>query len=682
MVINFDKDNIASYYKRRFGECLDEEDYERALDYLIKYREAMGYPEFHLTCGMLYLNLTRESDDAELVYLAYREFMLHILRYPDCEAAYRYLIMTEYMRAGKLSAEYVEWLAKRNIDISAVAMGIMKSCIDPNGGPFPTELFFRRGDYGEIDSYRLQNDSDGEVRPENDGMESAESAESKSNDKIIQFDLSKCGSGAQPVFHSTTVAIDNPEADIRSIISKYLDVDEAGYEYYDDEDYDEYDDYDDYDDIDFEDDSADARIDGASDMPISILEDDPTSQKLALAEKLCSSGDYSGALEAVADITVFDKKYYFALIMRGLVYLSSGDLESAESVLNKAKSLRPHHALVGTMLCDLYEAQEKPEKIPATLDDIDITTFMSGEHVYRAFDYIVKYYDADKAPDIIEEYIEEYNLMNMRLIYAQMLYNRGEKTQAVEELYLLTRIFYDDINIAFFYASAKLGIDRMPLEEEAPQSMLSFMVDEFMALVLSGNVSEKELTNDMFSTMLEFFISLEFRNDNKMLVKMFDTVKKIASNVDFEQKSRDALVSPYVEPIVKGLILSELLKRDRDSEFLAEVMYKPISSDCIGRLGAGYPERYYTAYAFVAMLCGEAVDAFIPLAKRCKYVLKEDYGDALTYYLIKTSLDSYNVELDERYIQALGYKTKRALSADYNKIKKIMNAIDKEGKSK
>ena len=672
MVISFDKDNIASYYKRRFCECIDDEDYERALDYLIKYRDETGYPEFHLTCGMLYLNLTRESDDAELVYLAYREFMLHILRYPDCEAAYRYLIITEYMRSSKLATEYAVWLEKRGIDLGTVAMAIMKSCLDGGGGPFPLELLFRRGDYGEIDS-RDECDVDEMLGVSKDGAsESDRPSEVKAENKIIQFDLTKCSAKSEPVFHSSTTEIDSPEAELHRIISSYLDVDEAGFEFYDDEDYE-----DDYD-VDFEDDLFDSR---SGERTESYEAEDPTSRKLALSEKLCSSGDYAAALEAVADITVFDKKYYFALIMRALVYLSSGELDNAENALNKAKSIRPNHALVGTMLCDLYEAQGRIEKIPDVLDNIDITTFMSGEHVYRAFDFIVKYYDEDKALDLIEEYIEEYNLMNMRLIYAQMLYNRGEKAQAIEELYLLTRIFYDDINIAFFYASAKLGIERMPLEEEAPQSMLSFMVDEFMQLVLSGGVTNQEENNDMFSTMLEFFISLEFRNDKKMLVKMFDTVKKLAGLKSFEQKSRDALVSPYVEPIVKGAILSELLKRDRNTEFLAEVMYKPISSECIARLGDGYSERYYTAYAYVAMLNSDAVDDFIALAEKCKREpVTDELGDALTYFLIKTSLEKYGVEPDERYVQALGYKTKNSLTLGCKKIKKLLKSTEKESK--
>ena len=98
MITAFDKNGAVALYKREFAERLKEDDYEGALDRLLKYSEATENPDFHMACGMLYLVMSQSSDDREFLTLAYREFMEHIRRFPDCTAAYRNLLATVYLR--------------------------------------------------------------------------------------------------------------------------------------------------------------------------------------------------------------------------------------------------------------------------------------------------------------------------------------------------------------------------------------------------------------------------------------------------------------------------------------------------------------------------------------------------------------------------------------------------------
>lgn len=683
MVINFDKDNIALHYKRLFGECIADNDYESALDYLLKYNEATEFSDFHLACGMIYLQMTRDSDDAELVYLAYREFMLHIIRHPDCERAYRNLVITDYMRSS-LTPDYGPWFNKRGIDLGNILREIIETTIESEGDPFNFDVIFKKGEYGEIDPhysaldgatvrYEHANDNLGGSAKDETGSTLNDIEKPKLESKIIKFNSEFLKSDDKPITHTSTVKFETPDSELTDILKELVDEEfDSDLPFIGDDDFD----------VDTEaetQDNLEGDFDGEADNELDgVLS---ATKKLGAAERLCTAGKYAAALDTLADIPESDKNYYYVLTMRALIYLDSDDLEKAETALAAAKALRPDHSLVGTMLCRLYELQGKTELIPAVLDNIDITSYMSGDHVYKAFDYILKYYDEDKALDVMEDYIDEYNLMNMRLIYAQMLYNRGEKDYAIEELYTLSRIFYDDINVTFFYMTAKLGADTLPVGEEAPQGLLSYMVEEFMEIVDSGRLTESDIDGDVISTLTEFFISLEFRNEKKMLVKMFDTIKRLAANPCFEQKARDALVSPYVEPIVKSVILSELFKRDNGAEFLAEVMYRPIPSDCIKKLGSGYSTPYYVAYAFVAMMCTDAVEMFIDNAEECNVALgnRAPDDDALACYLIKTTLGACGVEPEERYVFALGYKSKAAAGRACAEISRIIKSGRKKG---
>ena len=66
MITAFDKNGAVALYKREFAERLKEDDYEGALDRLLKYSEATENPDFHMACGMLYLVMSQSSDDREI----------------------------------------------------------------------------------------------------------------------------------------------------------------------------------------------------------------------------------------------------------------------------------------------------------------------------------------------------------------------------------------------------------------------------------------------------------------------------------------------------------------------------------------------------------------------------------------------------------------------------------------
>ena len=168
--------------------------------------------------------MTRDSDDAEFVYLAFREFMLHLTRHPDCEVAYRNLIITDYMRSSSLAPEYAVWLNKRGIDLTEILRGIIENTIESEGDPFNFDIIFKPGEYGEIDPYSpSDNLGDGSVADsESADVKDGDSAK-KSADKIIKFNSSMCGNEVERAHRGSTVNFDNPEIDFGEMLREIID---------------------------------------------------------------------------------------------------------------------------------------------------------------------------------------------------------------------------------------------------------------------------------------------------------------------------------------------------------------------------------------------------------------------------------------------------------------------------
>ncbi|MDE7463701.1 MAG: hypothetical protein K2M48_01610, partial [Clostridiales bacterium] len=244
--------------------------------------------------------------------------------------------------------------------------------------------------------------------------------------------------------------------------------------------------------------------------------------EIHIAEEAYDRGDINAALSALSNIKKSDERYYFALTMRALINIEYGQFGEAESILEEASAMKPHGALGGALLCQLYEAEGRTELIPAVLKNIDVKDYVNAPHLYKSFDMAMKYCDAETAAELLRSYIDEFNIMEMRLVYAQIMYNLGEREYAIDELYRLTRIFYDDINARLIYMTARSGVEKFAVTTEAPQSVLAAIVENLLGIVLSGSLDDELVVNDMFGYAIEFFLTLEYRNDKRLLVKMFD----------------------------------------------------------------------------------------------------------------------------------------------------------------
>lgn len=681
MITGFDKKGVGEHFKKEFAKRLSDDDYEGAIDYLIKYSEETENPEFHLGLGMLYLLMTQDSDDSELIYMAYREFMLQIRRDPKCALAYRNLLAAEFLRRDNPDLDkYAAWFDSCGIDVSVImnelgAAGFFN--------PFPTEpidfaTFFKPGEFGQIDpdynpaqvrartksvqSYSY-DELNGMDKRDLDELISAHEAISEKNSvadvlngetiakpsKIIKFRGGGKSDGGLSAEHKVLHFSEQNEDDgggFDAFLDEEFD-DEPSHEFIERllttlkesaEDGGLFDD--------FEDPNGDA-----DDRKVSIDIVDPN-RMMRLAESKYDARDYEAALDILEGISRGSDNFYFVLVMRALIYLDNENTVKAEEALKEALKLRPDGALVGTLLCRYYELVGQTDKIPATLKGIDITDFSDGDHVFRTvFRYVLKYCAESDALQLLDELIDEYNILDVRLVYAQMMYNLGDKDYALKELYTLSRIYYDDINVRYFYLMARLGADRLPVDNEAPQEILTTVVDAFMDAVERGRYDE--IDRELFDYGMEFFLSLEFRNEPKLLKKMFETVRKLARKDEFDGKMRDALVSPYAEPIVKAVILSELLAKDPKRGFIAEVMYEPISSDGVMSPVDKFARGYCTAYAFTAMLCPSATDKLAAAATKLKST-DADQNEA-AYYLFTKAAKGEKVYDTERVALAMGF---------------------------
>ncbi len=692
MITDFDKKGVATRFKTEFNKRLEDEDYEGAIDYLIKYSEERDNPDFHLDMGMLYLLMTQDSDDSELIYMAYREFMLQIRRDPSCALAYRNLLATEFLRRDVPDVEkYAAWFDGRGIDVKSIMDELDEAgFLTPYSvDPIDFAAFFKSGEFGEIDSEydptiiaartrsipsycygelekmdktelkKLAEAYDELRSPSLDNILNGEDHVAEKPSKIIKFEAGEIDNNEtvndianRKVIRFTdserddAFSVDN-EDDYREMFDKFLQVVQTRS--------DGESDISDPQEAEYEKRQADA-------VEIGLKELFDSDGIMRLAENRYVLKDYESALDLLEHISRGSENYYYVLVMRALIYLDNKHIEKAEKALAEASSLKPDGALVGTLLCRLFELKCEFDRIPDALKRIDITDFIDGDHVYRtAFKYVIKYCNEDDALDLLDEYIDEYNILDIRLAYAQIMYNRGDKDYALKELYTLSRIYYDDINVRYYYIMARMGAEKLAVDNEAPQEILAAIVDAFLKAVEKGNSLGGNPDDELFSYGLEFFISLEFRNEPRLLKRMFEAVRKLTRFPELEGKMRDALVSPYVEPIVKAVILSELLTKDPKTPFDMEIMYEPLSSDCVKTLDGEYSSGYYKAYAFIVALCPSAVDKLITAARELKQTVDAP-DDDIAYYLFVKATEGEKIYDDGRIAYAMGYRSKHAVN--------------------
>ncbi len=687
MITEFDKSGGAAYYKKRFAECVEEDDYEHAIDYLLKYHDDYDNADFHLACGMLYLQMSLDSDDNEIVCMAVRELFMHIRRFPDCECAYRDLLIALILRRdGAAFTECCKWIQQRGLNFRKIinelaSTGILFPSSEEEYPPDFNELF--DAEYGEIGT-ELCDCFDGYYEPDAeeigvifDGIMNTPTYDG--DDKIIPF------GGEMPVGQEAKRLFEVSPQIKKTSDDQHAQIDEPDGEDLSTEPFDDVppdpnaiDEDDDFNDFinaylyDNGDIVFNAQDD--EDVPDHAEEDinDATAQILHAAEEAYSAGDFDGAIRALESVKRGDGRYYVTLCMRALIEMEKGAYDDAETSLKRAEAIKPTGALSGSLLCRLYEHENKTELIPSTLQKIDVKDYVNTPHLYKAFDMTVKYCDDDVAAELLRKYIKEFNIMEMRVVYAQIMYNMGERDFALDELYTLSRIFYDDINISMCYMMARMHPEKLEIGSEAPQTVLSLVVYNVMQTVLEGQIGDAELKDDKYMSGLEFFLTLEFSNKRKLLVKMFETVRAIASYEILKDKVRDTLVSPYVEPIVKAVILGELLAKSPGTPFLMEIAYCPIMPENFKILGKDCSRGYYIAYAFVLALCRDRLDKLNKLAAETVFPSEGVTDASIAYYLFKTATAGVPYAKDERLPLALGFASKAAAARDFKALSQLL----------
>lgn len=660
MITGFDRGGIVERLRKRFTECYDDADYEGAFDVLLKYNEATDFPEFHMAAGMLYTLMTLDSDDSDLLYMAYREFLAYLRKHPDCAHAYRNALAVDFLRVDTPDLpRYLDWFKENGIDgdeiiAELVATRVISSAFEPPD----LEILFGTRDFGDI---YLRGDAAAasDVQKTTDTKK-----QSDGGNKIIAFRGGQKHDGDGIVTEKSARRFDGKISSIKQ--SELFSRDGGGNAPGDLTDDDN--------------ENFHALEDLLNEIGLApdgrAKRDDATLRVLQKAEMMFADGEYLLALTELDKVPQSDQRYYIALCLRALAYMELGEAAKTEGVIEEALELRPGGALIGTIRCEFYVRTNRGDKVPAALAAIDITDFMNGEHVFKAAYLALRYCDDEQAEALIEDYIDEYNMLDMRLIYAQLLYNRGEREEALDEMYMLTRIFYDDILVRYFYLLARSGIDKMPKTDEMPQDVLSSIVDTFMSHVENAEKTPVDSDTELYGA--EFFLTLEFRNERNILRRMFDVVRRMSESDEYAEKMRDTLISPYAEPMVKAVALGAFMEKDPTAPFLFAVKYRPYSDKSVPKLESGYRKGLYRGYAFATVMLDGGAEVAADIVRKIADKVKNAEADEseLAYFVVKHAYAKCNVKLDDRLAIALGCKSK----AEANRVcvmldKKVRNVL-------
>ena len=658
MITKFDKNGAAALYKREFIAAVRIEDFERAIDKLLRYAEVTGYPDFHLALGMLYLQMTLDSDDHEFPVLAFREFMIHLSKRPDCRDAYRDLLAVAMVRRDPMSViDFGEYIKHRGLDLTKMLnelseIGLDMFTDDESFIDFPT--LFPCESYGEI-GYRpgFKPDAPSYMRQ----------SEKSKKAQVIPFRGAyvKKRTDKDPVaaFKADDLSDEDDDFDANDMFEMMMQMAR--------------------DEVDTTDDGASVDGDEITEMNAEMRD------RMALrdAEHACDERDFAKAL-AILDTIGRDNDhiYYCSECVRANILSELGDYKKAQDSVDRAYDLVPNGSLVGIVQCRLYELQEKFSLIPETLKNINVHDYIDVDHAFSALMLAVKYCTQDDALLIASEYADEFNAIDMRLMYAQLLYNSGEREEAVKEFYALTRLVYDDFNLQYYYLSARSGIVTLPIAPEAPQNILGLMIDNLIAAVNSDafKTDDMIIASEPVRYATEMFLSLEFDNTRSVMRVMFDTLRALASDGRAAETMQNALVSPYVEPLVKAVILSELLKNGQ-RVFLTEVAFCPVHSDFLPELKKDARPGLCDAYALAVMFLRSKADKAIALAETVYKVAGDNFPERdVACYVWRSVCSSRKPDSGTlgRIDYALGYKTKAEANASFKRLSAFMDAYGNE----
>ena len=738
MITKFDKGAKAEYFKEQFAECIDDCAYEDAFDFLLKYADEKHNADFHMACGMLYLQMTQDSDDTELYALALREFLMHIRRFPKCEAAYKYILAVLFLRGNFPQAVTAcKWISRRGINLKRIVDELAEAgilFISPSA-PADIDGMFGCGDYGEIDPEPCEP-QDGDVPCElsykdmldGDGRESAAREEYGSEEQKLAQACEMFLNGERPNIPSKIIKFERPDRaertekksgkteitriaaetpqnetvsdfrrELEKLLSEELDGRDDEPEHvletnvleelhkrivrdlvfrasddYNDKHYGGSDDgAPDYADEYADDFVIDGRVDVGDIVQRMTL---GNCKAIDAALYYLDGGKYDQARELLESINGDDENYSKALVLRALIELDqNNDDVAAEKLLKSAHSIDKTDPIAGLALCDIYEDRGQKRNIAQILKRMELHDFASVKHVYKVARLAEQYCGRDDCMDILGELIDEYNILSLRLVYAQMLYNDGDRDEALDELYILSRLYYDDLNTQLLYEMAKSNVRYMPETTDALPESITKIVEDLMAYTLGGKL-EMLKGSDRLEIVVKFFVGLSYSQPKALLKKMFDTLRVLTLNDNTREAVLDAMTDPYVEPLVKAVVLSARLECDPSEKFLFESGYLPVSDECVrpianARLG------YIRAYAYITVLCRSGLDKFFELKRKLENGGEDGaFSDAeIAYFLVRSVMKNQGVKLDGRIETALGVPSKSEAARAFRELGAVIS---------
>lgn len=647
MIKKFNGKGSVAIYKREFAECFSDGDYEYAMDALLKFSGATPNPEFHFAFGTLYLLLSQDCDDASLYPLAFREFMIHIRQNPDCRIAYRNLIVAVRLLRNLGTIAWCEdWVKSRGQDLDGIiseieSYGIVRFSVNDDN-VIDLEGLLKLSELGTIADC-----------PHSELGNNAETRETES--KVLEFggNPNSTEFGGGDVTEKTDE--NKEENKIINIDTKKTD-DESG-EYFPDP-------------------------------------DDPLSRELeAKFNELClllkaqdalDDDRYDDAIDVLARIgDSDDRNYYDAQCLSALAFKLSKRYPEAQAALNRAFDVFPDRAKARLLQCELFEETNNCENIPAMIEKIDIESFDNNVQAKTALDYAMKYGFVDDALELATAYVDEFNSFDLRKQYARLLFQAGKRDEAESELYILSRILYDDYG-AFhsFLMSAKADAVASDLDG-LPSKVFNATIEDALKIAFKNDEQLDAMypdIRDYLNYMFPLFFKFDFENKPTQvkLMVMFEALRKIATNDRFRDFVCDALVSPYAGMLAKSVMLGEMLaSKSGKVDFVAVSDMLPVSYDTNMRLAGGYRKGFYVAYAFAVFYTPHLIECFVKYAKVLKKKIKGVECDDcdIAYYLwlkCKRQKLAYITEDEKRIASAFGFTGKTEADARYKAFCKLI----------
>lgn len=674
MIVNFDTNNLADVYKEKFGKCLDENDFEGALGVLIKYDNEFGYPDFHLACGMLYLEIALKSVDDHYRDMAFREFMFHIRRFPKCYVAYRDLVLSVLLGQDSINFNilmFYRWIASCGNDLSRIERDVsVTNIIEPNckkSDMHFSDLFF--GEYGDIDP-----------RPH---------LRQKDTANLMNFDIDKT------VFESNielskgencSVLQDETEDDINldemdpDIIREFLDEFSKSAQELDRRAESEkimpFSNPDNADDVN---DEANANLK-------SLLEDE-SDRYISLAVKAIEDNNEDLAIEYMAKVKPESRHYYHSLNMRAIYYIQRNRFAEAKFLVDTACAVKPHGAVCGTLRCVLYEEMGQTSLIPKALAKIDVKDFDTEQFLFQAFKFAMTYCNDAELQEWLARCVEEYDVLQMRFMYAVLRYNDGDYDFAVEEFRKLSQIRYFDFYINYFYEIVSVrDPNGFKLDIELIKRCIKSEISTLVDYIIKNGINDETINTHMFKCALVYFLAGDFDNSKRELIKMFSAVRQLCHDTRFADVLRDFLVSPYGQPLVKIVVLAELMALNPNEQFLYLVGSVPLmcSFADIPTSSDGVISNSSKAFVYLfTLICG--VKPSLAQEKLAKQVdlleiifsdVKVENERDMTYFLLRRLFSANKIyTYENRLPQALGYKTREEAENAHKNIDRRIRAI-------